>query len=95
MRLQIAGLLWEDNSYGNVPLDFSQGIVCLRIRQWHGSVHDTQILGYRRLVWCSGFKRLSQAYYTMVMVCSTGLNPIGLNWGENALVTKYSGTLEL
>ena len=31
--------------------------------QWHGSVHNTQVLGYRRLVWCAGFKRLSQAYY--------------------------------
>ena len=32
---------------------------------------------------------------TMVMLCPTGVNPIGPNWGENALVTKYSGTLEL
>ena len=31
----------------------------------------------------------------MVMLCLTGVNPIGPNWGENALVTKYSGTLEL
>ena len=49
----MAGLLWGDNSYGNIPLDFSQAIVLLRI-----SGREV----YSRQVRCAGFKRLSQAH---------------------------------
>ena len=48
-----------------------------------------------RLVWCAQGLRGLVKPTTMVMLCPTGVNPIGPNWGENALVTKYSGTLEL
>ena len=92
MRLQIAGLLWEDNSYGNIPLDFSQAIVCLRISGTEVyMIH--RCLGIEGWYGVQGLRGLVKPT-TMVMVCSTGLNPICPNWGENALVTKCSRTLE-
>ena len=52
MRLHIARLLRVDNSYGNIPLDFSQAIVLLGISgrevlKYMGTAGKYSVLGLR------------------------------------------------
>ena len=85
MRLHIARLLRVDNSYGNIPLDFSQGIEGLLVR----GMDVYNILQMYLVVASQKSARVNRGLVkptSMEMVCLTRLNPIGPNWGENALL---------